>query len=124
MPAYIAKQPNGLYCRFSTVVDTVTHWNLTEQDVIGLYVEEAIKSAKERAKQYLKCPPYTFNNVINDFRPYNDTIDDFEKLLKEMGYEHPLTPEHRKYLKEFEEPSYKEARLKLLKRINSDDDEN
>ena len=28
MAGFIAKQPNGLYCRFSTVVDCPTHKNL------------------------------------------------------------------------------------------------
>lgn len=28
----ICKQPNGLYCRFSSVVDTFTHINMTEQE--------------------------------------------------------------------------------------------
>lgn len=31
--SYIARQPNGLLCRFSTVVDAPTHYNLTEDDV-------------------------------------------------------------------------------------------
>ena len=29
MGAFISKQPNGLYCRFSTIVDTITHYNMT-----------------------------------------------------------------------------------------------
>ena len=39
MGAYIAKQPNGLYCRFSSVVDSVTHWNMTEEDYINFHKE-------------------------------------------------------------------------------------
>lgn len=48
MGSFIAQQPNGLYCRFSTIVDTVTHYNMTKdhslkeecgvftlQDIIG-----------------------------------------------------------------------------------------
>lgn len=35
MAGLIAKQPNGLYCRISTVVDAPTDWNMTEQDCIG-----------------------------------------------------------------------------------------
>ena len=34
MGAIIAKQPNGLYCRVSTVVDAPTHYNMTKQDYI------------------------------------------------------------------------------------------
>lgn len=31
MSSYIVKQPNGLYARFSTTVDTVTHVNMTRE---------------------------------------------------------------------------------------------
>ena len=31
MGAFICKQPNGKYCRFSTVVDSITDYNMTEE---------------------------------------------------------------------------------------------
>lgn len=34
MGAFIARQPNGLLCRFSTIVDTITHYNMSEEDYI------------------------------------------------------------------------------------------
>ena len=40
MGAFIAKQPNGLYCRFSTVVDCPTDWNMTEEDYLKLCAEK------------------------------------------------------------------------------------
>ena len=49
MPAFISKQPNGLYCRFSTIVDTLTHIDMTEEEYIELCVEEA--KEKEKAKK-------------------------------------------------------------------------
>jgi len=42
MGRYIARQPNGLLCRFSTVVDCVTVYNMTEEDYIELCAEEAL----------------------------------------------------------------------------------
>ena len=41
MGAFIARQPNGLYCRYSTYVDGFTHLNLTEEDVIEMYKKSA-----------------------------------------------------------------------------------
>ena len=41
MGAFIAKQPNGLYCRFSTVVDCVTHYDMTE---IRLHISPKFRS--------------------------------------------------------------------------------
>ena len=38
MGAYIARQPNGLLCRFSSVVDAVTHYNYSEEEYIELFL--------------------------------------------------------------------------------------
>lgn len=35
MGAFISMQPNGLYCRFSGVVDCPTHWNMTREDYLN-----------------------------------------------------------------------------------------
>lgn len=32
MAGFICKQPNGLYCRFSTIVDCPTHVNMTQEE--------------------------------------------------------------------------------------------
>ena len=98
MPAYFAKQPNGLFCRFSSVVDTVTHTNLTEQDVVDLFIE----FAKEQAEYTLKHNIHNFNEVINDLRPYNNTVEEINQLVIEMGQENGLTPKEREFLQGFE----------------------
>lgn len=85
MGAFIAKQPNGLLCRFSTVVDTVTHWNMTEQDYIDYCVERAKERAIEDANDVLKHYLKPFEDVKEYFCPNNNTIEEFEELLHEMG---------------------------------------
>ena len=45
MGSFIARQPNGLLCRFSTVVDCVTHWNMTDEQYIAMCVEKARQRA-------------------------------------------------------------------------------
>lgn len=35
MAGMIAKQPNGLYCRYSSVVDTITHYNFTREEYLN-----------------------------------------------------------------------------------------
>ena len=32
MGSFIARQPNGLLCRFSSIVECVTHFNFTDED--------------------------------------------------------------------------------------------
>lgn len=34
MGSFISKQPNGKYCRFSTIIDTVTDYNFTAEEYI------------------------------------------------------------------------------------------
>lgn len=81
MGGFIAKQPNGLYCRYSSVVDNITHHNMTEDD----YIELCVERAKEEAKETLeKARP--FSEVLESLYP--DTKRDLRgmnKILKECG---------------------------------------
>ena len=101
MPGYIAKQPNGLYCRFSTVVDTVTHINMTEKDVVDLFVEMAVQNAKEEAEHVLKYRVHDFKEVMKDFMPCNNTVEEIDELVKEMGQKEGLKPEERERLEQY-----------------------
>lgn len=88
MPAFICKQPNGKYCRFSTVVDTITNYNMTEDEYIKLYVQRAIEEARDILENHLK----PFDEVKKQFIPNNDTVEEFNKILKEMGDTEQLDP--------------------------------
>lgn len=66
MGTIIARQPNGLLCRYSTVVDDITDDNLTEED----YIELCAEQAREDAKLFLALPR---------------NIKDFKYLLEEAG---------------------------------------
>lgn len=92
MPAFICKQPNGKYCRFSTVVDTVTHINMTEDDYIAMCVVRAIKEARDVLENHLR----PFEEVKKQFMPNNDTVEEFNEYLKEMGDTEQLDPKKYK----------------------------
>lgn len=81
MGAFIAKQPNGLYCRFSTVVDCPTHWNMTEED----YIEVCAELAREEARFTLKHKLRPFEWVKENFYPNNMCEEEFELVLNEMN---------------------------------------
>lgn len=85
MGAFIAKQPNGKYCRFSTVVDTVTHINMTEDDYITYCVTRAVKEAIQEARDVLENHLQPFGEVKKRFCPNNNTVEEFNEYLKEMG---------------------------------------
>ena len=87
MGAFIAKQPNGLYCRFSTIVDTVTHYNMTGDDYVELCKDKfGDKYGEEEANDIVKHYLHPFNDVIESFIPNNQSVEEFNVLLKRMGY--------------------------------------
>lgn len=86
MAGLIARQPNGLYCRISTVVDAPTHWNMTEQEYIDMRVERA----KEETKYVLANCCYDFDVTLNRVRYGKDTnmtTEEYEKFIKDCNTE-------------------------------------
>ncbi len=81
MEEFIARQPNGLYCRFSTTLDTVTHYNMSTEKVIEYYLKEA----EEKAKDILQNQVRPFSEVIENFIPNNMAEKEFEEIVKEMN---------------------------------------
>lgn len=81
MGAFISKQPNGLYCRFSTVVDCPTDWNMTEEE----YIELCAEKAREEAKKTLANHTRPFEWVREYFLPNNMTKEEFAKFLEDVG---------------------------------------
>lgn len=94
MSGFIAKQPNGLYCRFSSIVDSITHDNMTFDDYVKVIMERgyneeyAIKEAKEIIEEGYLRP---FRRVLESYRPYNTSVDDFVSWCKSVGYEEDLS---------------------------------
>lgn len=87
MGAYYAKQPNDLYCRFSTVVDSVTDWNITKEQAINMQLGYLnVTPAEQKIREDIfdkRLKP--FEKIKEDFTAANDTIEEFQDLLKEMG---------------------------------------
>ena len=88
MAGFISLQPNGLYCRFSTVVDTVTHWDMTEEDYVRILMmrgydgTQAVIEARDTINNHLR----TFTSVLGSFRPINNTVEEFTEWVKSVGY--------------------------------------
>lgn len=83
---FIAKQPNGLYCIFSTKLDCPTHYNMTRED----YIEYKKSVAENEASYALDCLGERFNQfhlIERFYRPGNMTKKEFKKILKEMSEE-------------------------------------
>lgn len=82
MSAYIAKQPNGLYCRFSSVVDCPTHYNMTTEDYLSNVTGTV--SSRSAGKDVLDNHLQPFQNVIDDFTTLNMSQSEFEIILEQM----------------------------------------
>lgn len=80
---FIAKQPNGLYCRFSSVTDCPVQWNMTANDYIEYLKREAVEDAVTTLMYHLS----PFGLVIEEFRTNNMTPNEFIKFLNECGFE-------------------------------------
>lgn len=78
MANQIIKQPNGKYCIFSSIVDNVTFYNMTEQDIIN----ERVKEAKEKIENDVK---ETISKLNNGEKPYYQFTLSFDDMIKEIS---------------------------------------
>lgn len=80
MGAFICRQPNGKLCRFSSIVDCITDYNMTEEECIEMKAEQAREDARHTIEHCLK--PYSW--IDEYFRPGNMSQEEFDKIKKEM----------------------------------------
>ena len=71
MGALIARQPNGRICRFSSIVDSITDHNLTDEE----YIEMCAEEAREEARRTLE----------NRLKPFEDIVERMNQSV-EFGY--------------------------------------
>lgn len=83
MGAFVARQPNGLLCRFSDILDCPTHYNMTDEE----YVEMCAERAREEARDVIKNDLRPFELVKERFIPNNITNEKFDRLYKIMHNE-------------------------------------
>lgn len=81
MSTMICRQPNGKLCRFSTVVDTVTDYNLTDDE----YIEVESEIARERAREKIESGLDDYNYMIGQFLPINMSQAEFDSIRRLMG---------------------------------------
>lgn len=85
MGSFIARQPNGLLCRHSSVVDCITEYNMTEEEYIEMCAERAREDARINLRQKSFVKPYEW--VIENFLPNHMSEEEFLQIRKQMGEE-------------------------------------
>lgn len=85
MGACIVKQPNGRYARFSTVVECVTHYNMTREDYLTNVT--GTTRGREDAKDTMDNYLHSFEVVLERTTELNMSKEDFAEMLKAMNDE-------------------------------------
>lgn len=91
MPGLIAKQPNNLYCRISTVVEAPTHHDMTKEELeYYLINERSLDINLATLEQWLAVYEVDFNVAIKQLGSGsgNLTFEEAKEWLKEVGYQH------------------------------------
>ena len=81
MGAFVVQQPNGLYCRFSTVVDCPTHWNMTKEE----YIQSRMDDLKEELEMSFEYRLKPFEWVKEYFTTNNMSQIEFKRILESMN---------------------------------------
>ena len=85
------RQPNGLVTIFSTNCDCPVYWNLDKEKYINLRIEEAREQAEKETEEIfdMEDPPRYVKDIkeLQEQIIYNCTKEEFEKYLKDIGYE-------------------------------------
>lgn len=87
---FIVQQPNGRYCRFSTVVDCPVIINMTREDYINYLMEsnnwvrpDAVQEANEILTHYVR----PFSWLDSYFVDNNMTMDEYKRYKRIMAEE-------------------------------------
>ena len=72
----IFKQDNGKFAVFSTTTDNFILINATEEDIIKVYVDEAVEAAKEAAKREIA--------FVASGKPRFLTLDDALEVIENV----------------------------------------
>ena len=83
MGAIISRQPNGLLCRFSTIVANFTHINMTDEE----YIEMCAEQAREEARMLLESKHfyYPFEDIAKEQIFGNGTRKQILATYRKMG---------------------------------------
>lgn len=80
----VAKQPNGLYCRISTIVDAPTHSNMTEFELKEYLIETNQLDGLE-VKEWLERYERPWEDAKKAVLPNNLTKKEIEEWFIEVA---------------------------------------
>ena len=75
MGRQIIKQPNGKFCVFSSIVDNVISYDMTEEEIINKFVADSREDIERRVKEII-------SQLNNNEKPYYQFTHSYEEMLK------------------------------------------
>ncbi|MFP7170796.1 hypothetical protein [Terribacillus sp. 7520-G] len=81
MGGFIAQQPNGRYCRCSTIVECPTHYNMTREDYLDGVTGNHTREERKDILQYHLQP---FEAVVESTTILNMNRETIDRIFKEM----------------------------------------
>lgn len=87
MGSCICKQPNGLYCRYSSIVETMTDINMTFEDYVKVLINRNGYQdwrAREEAKDIFDNYLHNYKEIVQHITLLNETKNSRSKLIKKM----------------------------------------
>ncbi|WP_338146994.1 hypothetical protein, partial [Listeria ivanovii] len=86
MPGMISKQPNGLYCRISTVVEAPTDWDMTKEELRALLVDHmSLDSSSQTIDEWLERYEVRYEDARDEIRGLNMTAKEVREWLVSVG---------------------------------------
>lgn len=77
MGRQIIKQPNGKYCIYSSIVDSITYYDMTREDIITEWVKEEKEKIEERVNEVVEA-------LEEGGKPYFQFTKTYEEMIKSI----------------------------------------
>ncbi|ENA2763534.1 hypothetical protein ABF129_001702 [Listeria monocytogenes] len=88
MPGMISKQPNGLYCRISTIVEAPTRWDMSKDELRRLLLShDSMDFPNQTTEDWLSKWAVTFEFARSKLGGLNMTMEEVREWLVSVGDE-------------------------------------
>lgn len=77
----IIKQPNGKYCIFSGIIDNITHYNLSREEIIEVKLEQAREEIIHNVDRIL-------SKIEKNEKPYHQFTMSFDDMVEQIKIVH------------------------------------
>lgn len=70
----IIKQPDGKYCIFSSVVDNVTYYNCSKEQIVGVFIKTEVERVRKEVLGII-------DSLDDGYKPYHQFTKTFDQMI-------------------------------------------